>query len=493
MRAAIVHYHLHPGGVTRVIESAVQALRPHRVRIAILAGGPPEPPPALAGLVRLVPGLDYHEPVYPSLPPTTLADRLEHEAAAALGGEPDVWHIHNHSLGKNPAFTEAVRILAGRGRRLLLQIHDFAEDLRPNLIRLLRKHADAMDQSLGDYLYPSAPHLHYAVLNRRDGELLARAGAPPDQIHRLPNAIVPPPADAGADLPADPEQPPLLLYPVRAIRRKNLGEFLFWSALARAGERFAVTLAPQNPEERPAYTQWTSFAAACRLPVQFEWGVRSGRSLARLQRDATALATTSVAEGFGLAFLEPWLAGRPVTGRNLPEITADFTEAGVDLSGLYDRLLVPLEWIGAERFRLRVAAAYADLLAACGRTATPDAADRARQAACDQDRVDMGRLDEELQADVIRRILESPADAAAVTPAALVTAPCPASRLEHNRRAIAAAFGLEAYGQRLLALYRRVAASRANTRLDRLDAEVLLDAFLAPERFTLLRSPRNAP
>ena len=41
---------------------------------------------------------------------------------------------------------------------------------------------------------------------------------------------------------------------------------------------------------------------------------------------AHRLVTTSVAEGFGLAFLEPWLFGKGLLGRNLPEITVDFAK-----------------------------------------------------------------------------------------------------------------------------------------------------------------------
>ena len=37
---------------------------------------------------------------------------------------------------------------------------------------------------------------------------------------------------------------------------------------------------------------------------------------AALLASAHALVTTSVAEGFGLAFLEPWLMGRPLAGRH---------------------------------------------------------------------------------------------------------------------------------------------------------------------------------
>ena len=32
--------------------------------------------------------------------------------ADALGQLPDLWHVHNHSLGKNPGLTQAIAQLA---------------------------------------------------------------------------------------------------------------------------------------------------------------------------------------------------------------------------------------------------------------------------------------------------------------------------------------------------------------------------------------------
>ncbi len=488
MKAAILHYHLHPGGVTSVIASAIEALRPHNVRLAVITGAPSELPDIFAGLTRIIPGLDYNTPLKNPPSPTTLANRLEHEASKALRGAPDVWHIHNHSLGKNPVLTEAVGIMAQRGHKLLLQIHDFPEDLRPVKIHLLRKCAQAHGSSLSAYLYPLAPHVHYAALNRRDLDLLIRAGAPHTQAHSLPNAVAAARTNNGAELPTHPETPPLLLYPVRGIRRKNLGEFLLWSALANAGERYAITLAPRNPE-RPAYEKWMNFAQEHRLQVQFEWGPRSGLSLAALQRAATAILSTSIAEGFGLAFLESWLAGRPVVGRNLREITADFTHAGVDLSGLYNNLLVPIDCVGANQLRKKIVEAYTQLLSACGRLCKPDLSERAWQAACQNDCVDFGKLDEELRAKFIRIALNSSSVSSSITPDALMFAKTSIDQIEHNRKTIEASFSLKAYGKRLFSLYQRVASSETNASLENLNAERILDAFLAPERFTLLRSP----
>ncbi len=488
MKAAILHYHLHPGGVTRVIESAALALSRLNVRTVVLAGAPATKPGSLPGMHRTISCLDYHDSTQPLHSPVELADMLEREAAAALDGAPEVWHIHNHSLGKNPLYTQAACVLAGRGRRLLLQIHDFAEDFRPAQMRLLQQTAQASKQSLAGCLYPDASHIHYAVLNRRDFDVLEKAGLPPGRLHSLPNPVAPPEGDTEGD--NAPEHPPLLLYPVRAIRRKNIGELLFLSALALRGERFAVTLAPKNPEERPIYEAWVAFAAKHGLPVEFDFGPRSGKSLAALQQSAAAVITTSVAEGFGLAFLEAWLAGRPVMGRNLPEITADFSDAGVDISGLYDRLLLPLEWIGADSFRVRVAQAYSALLKEYGRSSTPEDAEQAWRAACVGERVDMGRLSEDFQALAIQRILESPADAAAVEPQLPDVTNLPAEKTARNQDAILNTFSLEAYGRRLMSLYEAVAASETGSPLENLNAESILDSFLAPERFTMLRGVR---
>ena len=62
---------------------------------------------------------------------------------------------------------------------------------------------------------------------------------------------------------------------------------------------------------------------------------------------AKSIITVSVAEGFGLGFLEPWTFGKGLCGRNLPEITSDFAELEFPSSNLYDRLPIPLDCISS--------------------------------------------------------------------------------------------------------------------------------------------------
>ena len=163
----------------------------------------------------------------------------------------------------------------------------------------------------------------------------------------------------------------------------------------------------------------------------------------------------------------------------------------MDISGLYDRLLLPLEWIGAASFRARVAQAYSALLKEYGRSSTPEDAEQAWRAACVGEYVDMGRLSEDFQAMAIQRVLESPADASAVEPQLPDVTNLPAGKIARNKEAILKTFSLETYGRRLLALYEAVAASETGLSLENLNAESILDAFLAPERFTMLRGVRD--
>ena len=49
------------------------------------------------------------------------------------------------------------------------------------------------------------------------------------------------------------------LYPVRGIRRKNVGEFLLHALHGGEHERFALSLVPQNPIEKAHFDEWQGF------------------------------------------------------------------------------------------------------------------------------------------------------------------------------------------------------------------------------------------
>jgi hypothetical protein len=482
MRVALVHYHLQSGGVTRIVCHLQRTLSQRGIKNVTLTGKAPSFQGA--GACRVIPGLQY-EADRPAISPSELAAIMRTEATAALGGPPDLWHVHNHSLGKSLVLPVALGLLAQQGERLLLQIHDFAEDGRPaNYRAMLAEMAGNRREVLSRLLYPRAGHLHYAVLNSRDYRSLQEAGLDASHLHLLMN-----PVDLGPvteELPSAVHPAPLWLYPTRAIRRKNLGEFLLWAAMAPQGTEFATTSGPENPAEQKRYQRWRQVASELGLPVRFAMVEPGGYSFIDLLRMADVAVTTSVAEGFGMAFLEPWLLGTPVCGRNLPEITVESVAEGVCLPWSYDRLDVPLDWLGRERVEAAASEGLQRNLAAYGRKPVEDDLDRLLTAWIREGRVDFGRLNESLQEAVLRRLVATHGQAALLQPNEL---PEPDSLREHlaeNRRILGSRYTLARYGEAVEAVYLQVASS-AFTVPDNLDGEVLLDRFLAPERLSLLR------
>ena len=448
--------------MTRVVERAVEALGKN-ARCLFFTGEAARGETPLQKKIRMVPNLGYSTDK--KFHPLELLRR----ARGAFGGEPEVWHIHNHCLGKNPALTQEVSNLAMAGQKILLQIHDFAEDGYPENYAQLGK--------LKKRLYPIAPHIHYAVLNQRDVGFLKAAGIPTENLHLLPNAVAPLPAVEGQKSKVE---SPLFVYPCRAIRRKNIGELLLWSA-AMPHARFVISLAPNNPKVKPIYNAWVAFAKELELNVDFDAGAKT--PFHEMIAKADALITTSIAEGFGLAFLEPWLAGKPLVGRNLPEITGDLEEHGLDLSNLYNRLLVPLTstaWnIGGEFFQTLEEKIRAST-EAYSREWHPDLFKTAQtQLVCDG-AVDFGILDEKMQRTIIRAVKADPSIFAADLGDASAT-------VEHNQRVVKETYSSEAYSAQLLSIYQKLLKTPPGT-VRYADGHALLDAFLAPERFSLLRT-----
>ncbi len=336
MRVAIVHYHLGPGGVTRVIESTSRTLTGSSIAHVILTGASgdgwdfsSQPLPH-----RAVPGLGYLAVPGDFTPEGLFASMLE-EATDALSGAPDVWHFHNHSLGKNCLIADVVALLSRTGAALLLQIHDLAENGRPENYALIAGCRE---------LYPFSPRIRYAFLNSRDLETFTAAGLPCENAVLLQNPIEPLPRISEAP----PKRPAILFAPVRGIRRKNLGELVLLAALAPGGVRVAVSRAPLSPAALPVHDRWEKFAGKHRVPIAFDVVSRfapaanAPTTFEAWVEHATHFITTSVAEGFGLPFLESIAWGKPLVGRNIPHLTTDH---GVRTGRFYQHILVPVDWV----------------------------------------------------------------------------------------------------------------------------------------------------
>lgn len=393
---AIVHYHLHRGGVTRVIHTASRCLTDAGIPHVILSGEPDESGTKLP--VQVVDGLRYGTEAG-GISGIQLVQAMRGAVSSALGPQPVVWHFHNHSLGRNRVMADAVAILAEAGEAMVLQFHDFAEDGRPQNYPVI---ADT------ETLYPHSPRIRHAFINSRDRSYFLSAGLPAAHSSLLPNAITPPAVLKPLEKP--PENP-LVLYPVRGIRRKNLGELFLLAALSPKGTRYAVSLGPDNERWIPYHDEWAAFAEDTGLPVMLDVvgrlspSPKAPRTFASWLRHATHCITTSVAEGFGLGFLEPATLGKPLLGRNLPAVTNDFAEAGIVPGRLYDRLLVPVSWVGMETLRQRLIRSLRVSLETYGQAMSNEHLERSFAAMLHKGHLDFGNLPEDLQRQVIHRIL----------------------------------------------------------------------------------------
>jgi hypothetical protein len=399
----------------------------------------------------------------------------------------------------------AITNLTSAGYGLLLQIHDFAEDFRPDNYRQLAALFGGNEfEQMSAALYPQASQVHYAVLNGRDKSILRHALQDDSCLHLLPNAV----ADIGPLPPRDEARAKLadrfgislnhrfVLYPVRGIRRKNLGEALLWSVLANRETSFGLTLPPLNPIEQPSYLGWKELAASLGLPWVFEVGAPGGLAYGENLAAADAILTTSVAEGFGLVFLEAWLTGNPLIGRDLPEITADFVGAGLRFPGLGASLRIPIEWLKEQDLLAEIAVAYQQVLAAYGRTLP--SLDDLRQG-----------LDELIQNNLVdfavcgtatqRQVIEQVAGDASRRDRLLRINPCVRDALDardidvalirRNAEIVRESYSLAQSGNRLLDIYHRVAASPRDSEPKAVVAAAgrILERFLRLSRFHPLR------
>jgi hypothetical protein len=307
-----------------------------------------------------------------------LADAITGAMNAHWGAEADILHVHNPLLRKNAALIPALQILQSRGLKLLLQNHDLAEDFRPNVY------------ARGEE-YPA--NCHYAVINSRDRSFLLRAGLKPEGLHLLPNEVHP-------ISPASGLVRNRYLYPVRALQRKNIGEALFLSLFIPPGRTVAITLPPTTEKDILIYRDWMAFARELNLPVEFELGLKT--SLEDSYGSSLGIITTSVKEGFGFSYLEPWTAGRTVMGRRINYVCRDFESAGLQFDSLYSTLDIPMVYISSTILREKMERTMMSVYKRFGMDPPRYIIKMMDEDLSSRDVMDFGRLDEKTQGGIIR-------------------------------------------------------------------------------------------
>ncbi|WP_448381784.1 hypothetical protein [Desulfosoma sp.] len=436
----VFHYHLLRGGVRTALLRSLQCLAhegwPAGRRVTLVVGraeGARSFAQTLETLVPHVsvivdPRLDYRDTPWPDAATFSQDVRALSDAMLSWAGGSALFWLHNPTLGKNPAVTAAWKEAADRAWaegfpcRFLYHLHDFPECGRmANMERLRRCWGEG---GLLD-IYPAVPNTAYAVLNSTDRNRLVGCGLPPERVFWLPNVLIPsssPPAalpdsrrhameKALADYALahayvfHPSRPRWLL-PIRLIRRKNLMEALLLAALHPDGPQMLVTLDATSAQEKAYADAVKQCVRQKRVPCVIGFGaelVGTAFSFEELMTFCDAVVTTSLLEGFGFTFLEGPLQGRPLLGRNLPDVTMDFAAVGFRSDGLYDTLPVPLE--NRHRVRLldkgrRFAVRYAEILQTLSRKDLDRFMARL-ETVYGASSVDFGMLDFEAQRDLV--------------------------------------------------------------------------------------------
>lgn len=497
LRLGMMHHHLRPGGVTSVMRDMAIALGGRStydsVRIDVFAAFGSEARARRIfgdaarenfGNLRMVnvPALAYRKKSYPDRESFIgAAERLSEEilAHADLSDPecPYILHSHNISLGKNPVATMAFKLVAEKAAErslplwLINQVHDFAENGRPEQMRAFTNCAGSRDEAFArGFMYPNAPNVIYLTINSTDIDNLVRIGIARDRIFLLPDPVDARPFaeepiwEKGADEPAaiglEPGADradlmvrrlanyaaskgqifdaslPILLSPLKVMRRKNNVESLLMLALLRHLGRpcqLLISLDAGSPPDVAYSRRLKDFAASRGMPVVIGFGhklisdsnrraIRNGVVTRYNLRDLYGLCSgvlvTSIVEGFGLAYHEGWLCRKPVIGRKIPGIVADFEANGMNFDHAYDRLAVSLDDL--PRLRMRLLCEYEEKLrvmrgrkpfAELTRLSADDIIEAKLFDAGGRDCVDFADLSLEMQLELLGGLMDDPARA----------------------------------------------------------------------------------
>ena len=464
MKIAFIHYHLKTGGVTTVIKQQVDALI-DTCDILVLTGAAPETP-LPCDTIR-IPELGYDRPEQKPLDPKNVAASIIKAINLKWKGGCDLVHVHNPFLAKNKNFLKILQELQHRDIKLFLQIHDFAEDGRPQSYF-------SGDEYVAD--------CHYGVINSRDYDILLQAGLKKEGLHKIFNTIKP--FKFNSSETAVQEQ---VLYPIRAIRRKNIGEAILLSLFFKNNETLMITLPPNSPIDIESYAGWKAFVQEKNLDVVFDAGLT--HKFSELVYASKFLITTSITEGFGLSFLEPWTAQKILWGRKLPEICRDFEAKGIQLDHLYSRLYVPVTWLDTAK----LLAAWQVSVREAGAMFNFNIEERSIADAFEKtiadETIDFGLLNEAFQKQIISRVLSDPYNRTVLidlnpflmTPGNVSN---PKDLIQNNLLAIFNNYNQAIYTQALRSIYKKVVTVNVSHRIDK---NILFSKFLNLENFSLLK------
>jgi glycosyltransferase involved in cell wall biosynthesis len=384
LKLIIVHYHLRPGGIRRIIELAVPHLlrEVHPVAQIVLATGE-SPDRTWERLFRSRAGetpveffvestFRYFSEQRRSVPllRKRLREALHRLLKAATGNNTLVW-AHNLGIGRNLLLTQAlVEACVARSVPLVAHHHDWWFDNRWLRWREMRRSGFRTLASVARVVFSSALQSHLTI-NRADATVLRRhlgrrVGWLPNLIDRgqLPWPARVGPARAWLRRKLNDSDAPIWILPCRLLRRKNVAEALLLTRWLRP-EAWLVTTGGISSADEKQYAEALGAAGH-----QHHWRLRLGvltgdegrkPTIPELLAVSECVLLTSIQEGFGLPYLEAAAAERPLIARALLNIAPDLERFGFRFPQYYQEVLVSpdlFDWKAERRRQGRLFGAW---------------------------------------------------------------------------------------------------------------------------------------
>ncbi len=336
MKILFIHYFCKKDGVTRVVLNNIKGLAVHSNDLEfIFAGGCFEFP---------IP--EEIEKRYIDWDAEDILSQLQ-----KISQDADVVIIENPTVGIFPRATLAFKEFSEKNldKKIIYRIHDLIDDRLP-LLENFKKIIANLDD-----IYPKSENVSFLTLTSFDKIRLINKGL--KNVSVLPNSII------ISDFESDKVRSfnlrktfeengiinsgeRILVYPVRVLKRKNIEEAILLTKILNQGEenyRLVVTIPFEEDYANEIENLARTYNVPCSIGKASEYisfDKKEKYTIADLFLISDLVVSTSVQEGFGLAFIEPWLSGTPVIGRKILSVTEDFEENGIDLSHLYDNSIL---------------------------------------------------------------------------------------------------------------------------------------------------------
>ncbi|MCJ7772310.1 MAG: hypothetical protein MUP22_04150 [Desulfobacterales bacterium] len=232
---------------------------------------------------------------------------------------------------------------------------------------------------------------------------------------------------------------------------------------------------------------WKDFVRKNDLTVEFESGLHT--DFKTLISTSDFFVTTSITEGFGFSFLEPWTANKMLWGRAIPDVCGDFTKNGVRLNHLYDSLNVPVSWIGEGPLITKLMSCISDNSKKFNFPLNERHALISFKYKIRSGSIDFGLLDETFQKQAISKILASKRNKQLLKS----LNPCLSSPghtvnknnlISNNKNAVLKNYNKIVYKNNLIRIYKKVINYSVTQSIDK---NILTSFFLNPDNFSLLK------